>query len=105
MNLQYQAYSQVAAQLRLAAAKVQEDTPAFTTLQPATVPVKKSGPKRAQTCILFLFLAFLATTVYIIHREGHLLPFIFSDDEDDESLTIDQAALIQALLNQQNNKK
>lgn len=105
MNIQYQAYSQVAAQLRLAEAKVQEDTPAFTTLQPATVPIRKAGPKRAQTCILFLFLAFLATTVYIIHREGHLLPFIFSDDEDDETLTIDQAALIQALLNQQNNKK
>lgn len=105
MNIQYQAYSQVAAQLRLAEAKVQEDTPAFTTLQPATVPIKKAGPKRAQTCLVFLFLAFLATTVYIIHREGHLLPFIFSDDEDDETLTIDQAALIQALLNQQNNKK
>lgn len=105
MNIQYQAYSQVAAQLRLAEAKVQQDRPAFTTLQPATVPIRKAGPKRAQTCILFLFLAFLATTVYIIHREGHLLPFIFSDDEDDETPTIDQAALIQALLNQQNNKK
>ena len=105
MNLQYPAYSQVAAQLRLAEAKVQEDTPAFTTLQPATVPVKKSGPKRAQTCLIFLFLAFLATTAYIIHREGHLLPFFTSDDDDDVPPTIDQAALIQALLNQQNNKK
>ena len=101
MNLQYQAYSQIAAQLRLAEAKVQEDTPAFTTLQPATVPVKKSGPKRAQTCLIFLFLAFLATTAYIIHREGHLLPFFFSDDEDEVPPTIDQATLLQALLNQQ----
>ena len=101
MNLQYQAYSQIAAQLRLAEAKVQEDTPAFTTLQPATVPVKKSGPKRALTCLIFLFLAFLATTAYIIHREGHLLPFFFSDDEDEVPPTIDQATLLQALLNQQ----
>ena len=105
MNLQYQAYSQIAAQLRLAEAKVQEDTPAFTTLQPATVPVKKSGPKRAQTCLIFLFLAFLVTTAYIIHREGHLLPFFTSDDDDDLPPTIDQTALIQALLNHQNNKK
>ena len=105
MNIQYQAYSQVAAQLRLAEAKVQEDTPAFTTLQPATVPIKKAGPKRAQTCLIFLFLAFLATTVYIIHREGHLLPFFFADDDDDLPPTIDSAALLQALLNQQNNKK
>ena len=101
MNLQYQAYSQIAAQLRLAEAKVQEDTPAFTALQPATVPVKKSGPKRAQTCLIFLFLAFLLTTAYIIHREGHLLPFFFSDDEDEVPPTIDQATLLQALLNQQ----
>ena len=42
MNLQYQTYSQIAAQLRLAEAKVQEDTPAFTTLQPATVPISWS---------------------------------------------------------------
>ena len=105
MNIQYQAYSQVAAQLRLAEAKVQEDTPAFTTLQPATVPIKKAGPKRAQTCLIFLFLAFLATTVYIIHREGHLLPFFFADDDDDLPPTIDSATLLQALLNQQNNKK
>jgi len=105
MNLQYQAYSQVAAQLRLAEAKVQEDTPAFTTLQPATVPVKKTGPKRAIICLVFLFLAFLATSAYILHREGHLLPFFTSDDDDDTPLTLDQSTLLQALLNQQNNKK
>ena len=104
MNLQYQAYSQVATQLRLAEAKVQEDTPAFTTLQPATVPVKKSGPKRAIICFIFLFMAFLATTAYIIHREGHLLP-LFTSDDDDEYEVIDQSALLQALLQLQNNKK
>ena len=72
-----------------------------TVVQPATVPVKKSGPKRSIICLLFLFLAFLATTAYIIHREGHLLPFFFSDDEDEVPPTIDQATLLQALLNQQ----
>ena len=83
MQLQYQTFSQVTAQLRLAEAKVQEETPAFTTLQPATVPLKKTGPKRARTCLIFLFLAALLTTVYIIHREGHLIPFFLSDDEDE----------------------
>ena len=81
LALQYQAYSQVATQLQLAEAKVQENTPAFTLLQPATVPIKKAGPKRAKICLIFLFLAFLLTSVYAIHREGHLLPFILSDDE------------------------
>jgi capsule polysaccharide export protein KpsE/RkpR len=72
MQLQYNAYTQVAAQLVAAEAKVQEETPAFTTLQSATVPVKKAGPKRAQMCLIFLFLAFLGTTAYILYKEDDL---------------------------------
>lgn len=84
MQLQYRAYSQVATQLQLAEAKVQEETPAFTLLQPATVPIKKIGPKRSYTCLIFLFLAFLATTIYVIHKEGHLT-FLFSTDAEEEA--------------------
>ena len=72
MQLQYNAYTQVAAQLLAAEAKVQEDTPAFTTLQSATVPVRKTGPKRAQMCLIILFLAFLGTTVWILYKENDL---------------------------------
>ena len=84
MQLQFRAYSQVAAQLQLAEAKVQEETPAFTTLQPATVPIKKVGPKRTFIVLIFLFLAILATTVFVFHKEGHLIPLLtFDDDEED----------------------
>ena len=76
MQLQYNAYQQVAAQLLAAEAKVQEETPAFTTLQSATVPVKKSGPKRAQMCLIFLFLAFLGTTAWILYKEDDLKPLL-----------------------------
>ena len=76
MQLQYNAYTQLAAQLLSAEAKVQEDTPAFTTLQSATVPVQKSGPKRAQMCLVFLFLAFLGTTAYILYKEDDLKPLL-----------------------------
>ena len=76
MQLQYNAYQQVAAQLLAAEAKVQEETPAFTTLQSATVPVLKAGPKRAQMCLIFLFLAFLGTTAYILYREDDLKPLL-----------------------------
>ena len=72
MQLQYNAYQQVAAQLLAAEAKVQQETPAFTTLQSATVPVVKAGPKRAQMCLIFLFLAFLGTTAYILYKENDL---------------------------------
>ncbi len=76
MQLQYNAYEQVAAQLLAAEAKVQEETPAFTTLQSATVPVKKSGPKRAQMCLIFVFLAFLGVTAYILYKEDDLKPLL-----------------------------
>ena len=88
MSLQTQAYTQIAAQLMASEAKVQEETPAFTTLQPATVPLKKSGPKRAQICLIFLFLAFIGTTLYCFHKEGDLIPMsksllgLGSDEEE-----------------------
>lgn len=101
MNLQYQTYSQVAAQLRMAEAKVQEDTPAFTLLQPATVPVKKSGPKRAMICLVLLFFTFCATTIWSIHREGHLLPLFQSEDDNDN----DKNDFLKALVKLSANKE
>lgn len=76
MQLQFNNYNAVAQQLQLAEAKVQEDTPAFTTLQSATVPVKKAGPGRAKMVLIFLFLAFLGTTVYILNKENQLKPLL-----------------------------
>ena len=84
LQLQQRAYSQIAAQLQLAEAKVQEETPAFTTLQPATVPILKDGPKRSRICLIFLFLAFLATTAYAFHKEGDLIPLFTADDDEPE---------------------
>jgi uncharacterized protein involved in exopolysaccharide biosynthesis len=76
MQIQYNAYTQVAAQLTAASARVQEETPAFTTIQRATVPVKKAGPARAKKLLIFLFLAFLGTTVWAFHKEGDLKPLL-----------------------------
>ncbi len=76
MQIQYNAYTQVAAQLTAASARVQEETPAFTTIQRATVPVKKAGPKRAKKLLIFLFLAFLGTTIWAFHKEGDLKPLL-----------------------------
>lgn len=76
MQMQQQIYQQVVAQLQQAEMKVQQETPAFTTLQSATVPVRKTGPKRAQMCLIFLFLAFLGTTAYILHKENDLMPLL-----------------------------
>jgi uncharacterized protein involved in exopolysaccharide biosynthesis len=72
MQLQYNAFTQIAARMVEAEAKVQQERPAFTTLQSATVPVTKKGPKRAQMCVIFLFLAFLGTTVWVLYKEDDL---------------------------------
>lgn len=76
MQMQQSIYQQVVAQLQQAEMKVQQETPAFTTLQSATVPVLKAGPKRAQMCLIFLFLAFLGTTGWILYKEDDLKPLL-----------------------------
>ena len=76
MQLKYNAYNTLAQQLQSAEAKVQEETPSFTTLQSATVPVKKAGPARAKMVLVFLFLAFLGTSVWILHKEDQLKPLL-----------------------------
>lgn len=70
MQLQYNNYMQVASQMLSAEAKVQEETPAFTTLQSARVPVKKAGPSRSKICLAFVFLAFLGVTAWVFYKEG-----------------------------------
>lgn len=75
MNIRQQILEQVVAQLQQAEMQVQENTPAFTTLQSATVPVKKAGPGRAKWCLVYLFLAFLGTSVYILYKEDDLKQF------------------------------
>ena len=76
LQIQSQVYMQASAQLQQAELDVQKETPAFTVLEPATVPVRKAGPKRAQMCIIFLFLAFLGTSVYALYKEDDLKPLL-----------------------------
>lgn len=69
MQLRYQAYSTVSAQLQAAEAKVQEETPAFTTLQNVTVPLLKAGPVRSKIVVVFCFLVFVITCFYVFYKE------------------------------------
>lgn len=56
MNLAYQVYSQVAQQLQVARAKVQEEKPVFAVVEPAVVPLQPSGTSRK---VIMLSIAFL----------------------------------------------
>ena len=76
LQLQYNNYNTLSAQVLAYKAKVQEATPAFTTLQRATVPLGPAGPKRPQILFVCLFLAALFTTVYILYKEKQLKPLL-----------------------------
>ena len=58
-NLAMNVYTQSAQQLQLAKAKVQEETPVLTVVQPAVVPLKGSPSKlKVLVIVTFLFFAF-----------------------------------------------
>ena len=57
MNLAYQVYSQVAQQLQVARAKVQEEKPVFAVVEPAVVPLYPSGTSRKVILLGVVFLA------------------------------------------------
>ena len=57
MSLAYQVYSQVASQLQVARAKVQEEKPVFAGVEPAVVPLYPSGTSRKVYVLAFVFLS------------------------------------------------
>lgn len=57
MSLAYQVYSQVAQQLQVARAKVQEEKPVFAVVEPAVVPRNPSGTSRKVIVLGLIFLA------------------------------------------------
>ena len=57
MSLAYQVYSQVAGQLQVARAKVQEEKPVFAVVEPAVVPLEPSGTSRKVYVLVFIFLS------------------------------------------------
>lgn len=55
MNLAFQVYSQVAQQLQMARAKIQEEKPLFAVVEPATIPLEPSGTSRKVILIGVVF--------------------------------------------------
>lgn len=76
MQLQFSAYQTYVAQEQNAEAQVQQETPAFMTLQSATVPLVADSPVKKKIVLVFLFLAFVGTSVYVLHKENELKPLL-----------------------------
>lgn len=61
MNLAYQVYSQVANQLQVARAKIQEEKPVFAVVEPAVVPLEPSSMGMKIYVLLFIILSVVCT--------------------------------------------
>ena len=69
MNLAYQVYSNVATQLQMAKAKVQEAKPVFAIVEPASVPLQPSGTSRKMILLGVVFLAVAGAGTWVLFGE------------------------------------
>ena len=66
MQLKYNTYNALCTQVEATKAKMQERTPAFTTLKTASVPIKPAGPKRMIFVAGMLILGSIATSMWLV---------------------------------------
>lgn len=67
MGLKYSVYSEVTAQRQMARQRVQERTPVFMVLQPATVALEASNMSRMVVTALFAFLGFVVGSLWSLY--------------------------------------
>ncbi|MBD5163287.1 MAG: chain-length determining protein [Bacteroidales bacterium] len=65
-SLAFNLYNQTAQQVQVAQAKVQETTPVYTVITPATVPIKATSPRKVLILIGFIFLAAVACGFWVL---------------------------------------
>jgi len=75
MSLAYQVYSQVATQLQVARAKVQEAKPVFAVVEPSTVPLQPSGTSKKVVILGFIFLAVVGTAAWVLFGKDFWMKF------------------------------
>ncbi|WP_186758628.1 Wzz/FepE/Etk N-terminal domain-containing protein [Echinicola salinicaeni] len=68
-NLAFSIYSELAKQLEQAKLQVSKDTPLFSVIQPISVPIEKSSPKRSLIMFVFLILGIVLSVGYILGKE------------------------------------
>lgn len=84
MQLLYNNYNAISTQLLAAKVRVQEVTPAFSTLEPATVPLWPSGPNRSRLIVLFTIAALFFTTIWVLYDENEIKPLLGISDKTEE---------------------
>jgi uncharacterized protein involved in exopolysaccharide biosynthesis len=69
MTLTFNVYNTLAQKLEQDKLRIQEQTPVYTIIEPATVPLKASSPKKLLILVAFIFLAFIGGCGYLIIKE------------------------------------
>lgn len=72
MNLAYQVYSQVAQQLQVARAKIQEEKPVFAVVEPASIPLQPSGTSRKVILVGIVILTICITGAWKLSGATYL---------------------------------
>ena len=65
-SLAFQLFNQVATQLQMSRAKLQEEKPAFTVFEPASVPLYPTGANKKIILAGFVFLAVACTSAWVL---------------------------------------
>ncbi|MCH5242227.1 MAG: chain-length determining protein [Muribaculaceae bacterium] len=65
-SLAFNLYNETSLQVQNAKSKVQETTPVYTEITPATVPLKPTSPRKGLILGGFIFLAFVACAAWIL---------------------------------------
>ncbi|WP_209330314.1 Wzz/FepE/Etk N-terminal domain-containing protein [Lunatimonas salinarum] len=68
-NFAFTIYTELAKQLEQAKLQVSKDTPVFSVIQPVTIPIEKSAPRRPIVIIIFAFLGGVLGIGYIFAIE------------------------------------
>jgi LPS O-antigen subunit length determinant protein (WzzB/FepE family) len=68
-DLAFSVYSELAKQQEKQQIKVKEDTPVFTILEPVSIPIDKSEPKRGLIILICLFAGLIAGVFLVLTKE------------------------------------
>lgn len=71
MTLTFNVYNTLAQKLEQDKLRVQEQTPVYTIIEPASVPLKASSPKKLLILVAFTFLTFLGGSGYLMIKKIH----------------------------------
>ena len=91
MNLNYQLYNACAQQLQTAKAKVQQETPVFTIINPPQVPLKRSNTSKLTILVASIFLGAVIAAVWILWGRDMIVKLKKPEDEQPEGTSPVQA--------------